>query len=133
MTAMRVKGAAAKKPRNPAPAANRTGTGIDLARLEEFAGVYAAAEDAAALLDIGAEVLQQLLDDPDTPHARCWRRGRAQARVNLRRAQFAQMEKNATLAIYLGKEILGQDGAGPAGPVTFVVDTGIRRDGTDTH
>lgn len=124
---------AAKKPVQTPPLKIRTGSGIDLALLEDCASVYGTVEDAAALLDIGADALQQVLDDPDTPPARIWRRARAQARLNLRRAQFAQMEKNATLAIYLGKELLGQDGNGSAGPVTFVVDTGIRRDGTETH
>lgn len=111
----------------------RSGSGIDLALLEDCAALYATVEDTAALLDIGTAALQQLIDDPDTAPGRTWRRARAQARMALRRAQFAQMEKNATLAIYLGKELLGQDGNGPAGPVTFIVDTGIRRDGTETH
>lgn len=111
----------------------RAGNGIDLDRLTEYAELYASVDDAAALLEIDATVLQDLIDDAGTAVARVWRTGRAQARLNLRRAQFAQIGKNATLAIYLGKEILGQDGAAPAGPVTFVVDTGIRRDGTDTH
>ena len=38
------------------------------------------------------------------------------------------MAKNATLAVHLGKELLGQDGTAAGGPVTFVVDTGIQRD-----
>lgn len=129
---MTARTAAKKSPETP-PLRIRTGAGIDLAMLEECAALYATVEDTAALMDVGAAALQQLLDDPDTPPARIWRRARAQARMDLRRAQFAQMEKNATLAIYLGKELLGQDGNGPAGPVTFVVDTGIRRDGTETH
>lgn len=111
----------------------RAHEGIDLERLTEYAELYASVEDAAALLDINAPALRDLIDKPGTAAARIWRQGRAQARLNLRRAQFAQIGKNATLAIYLGKEILGQDGAAPAGPVTYVIETGIRRDGTDTH
>ena len=124
--------AAAKKPAK-AVLNLRTGSGIDLDLLEDCAGLYASVEDAAAMLDIGAAALQQALDDPDSPPARVWRRARARIRLDVRRAQFAQMNKNATLAIYLGKELLGQDGTGTAGPVTFIVDTGIRRDGPETH
>ncbi len=105
----------------------RAGAGIDLTDLAEYAELFASVEDAAALLSIGAAALQRLVDDPDTPHAAIWRQGRARARLNVRRAQFGLMEKNATLAIHLGKELLGQDGLAAAGPVTFVVDTGIHR------
>lgn len=110
----------------------RIRTGIDLERLEQYAELYASVEDAAALLAVDTGTLQRLLDDPETPPARCWRQGRARARVNVRRAQFAQLEKNATLAIHLGKELLGQDGNGSAQPVTFIVDTGIRHDRSET-
>jgi hypothetical protein len=124
---------ATKKPRAAPALRIRTGSGIDLEQLKEYAALYSTVEDAAALLDIDATALAALLEDAGTPQARIWRQGRAGARLNLRRAQFVQMEKNATLAIYLGKEILGQDGNGPAGPVTFVVDTGIQRDEPETH
>ena len=105
----------------------RANEGIDLTELAAYAELFTSVGDAAAMLSVGAAALQRLLDDPDTPHAAIWRQGRARARLTVRRAQFALMEKNATLAIHLGKELLGQDGTA-AGPVTFVVDTGIQRD-----
>lgn len=103
---------------------------IDLARLAEFAEIHASAADAAALLGVADADLQALLDDPASPHADIWRRGRAEARLAVRRAQFAHLEKTASIAVHLGRELLGQDGASTGGPVTFVVDTGIRRDNT---
>lgn len=127
---------AQKKPRRahgpapaPAPASSkiRANDGIDLTELAAYAELFTSVEDAAAMLSVGAAALQHLLDDPDTPHAKIWRQGQARARLNVRRAQFALMEKNATLAIHLGKELLGQDGAAAGGPVTFIVDTGIQR------
>ncbi len=101
---------------------------IDLGALAEYSELFTTIEDAAAMLSVGAATLQRLVDDPDTPHAAIWRQGRARARLNVRRAQFTLMEKNATLAIHLGKELLGQDGTAATGPVTFNVDTGIQRD-----
>lgn len=119
--------------RRRAPRAVPRNAAVDLAKLGEYAGLHAPVEDAAALLDIEAAELQVLVDDTESDVGRTWRRGRAEARLNLRRAQFALMEKNATIAVYLGKELLGQDGGGAAGPVTLVVDTGICReaDGKD--
>tara|TARA_R110002072_G_scaffold24763_12_gene83757 strand:+ start:2072 stop:2479 length:408 start_codon:yes stop_codon:yes gene_type:complete len=117
------------------PAIAKSGTpgkrgdnGIDLDELAGYAEMFTSVEDAAALLSIGAAALQALLDDPEMPHAAIWRQGRARARLNVRRAQFELMAKNATLAVHLGKELLGQDGTAAGGPVTFVVDTGIQRD-----
>jgi len=114
--------------------AGRTGrnASVDLVRLAEYAGLHAPVEDAAALLGMPPETLQALVDDVDSEPGRTWRRGRAEARLNLRRAQFKLMDKNATIAVYLGKELLGQDGGAGAGPVTFVVDTGIRREDSGT-
>lgn len=106
----------------------RANDGIDLTELATYAELFTSVEDAAAMLAVGFDALQHLLDDPDTPHAKVWRQGRARARLIVRRAQFSLMEKNATLAIHLGKELLGQDGTAATGPVTFVVDTGIQRD-----
>lgn len=106
----------------------RADHGVDLDDLAKYAALFTSVEDAAAMLSVGAAALQLLLDDPDSPHAKIWRQGRAEARLGVRRAQFALMEKNATLAVHLGKELLGQDGTPGAGPVTFVVDTGIQRD-----
>lgn len=116
------------------PAADRLGNipGIDLVRLEELAELYTSKADAAALLGADPELFDQLLADRESGEAEAWRRGRARARLKIRQSQFSQMEKNASLAIHLGKEILGQNGGDTAGPVTFVVDTGIRRDRTET-
>lgn len=99
--------------------------GIDLAELAGIAALYVPVDDAAELLGVDAVVLQAMLDDPATPHACTWRKGRAGARRAVRKAQFDLMGKNASLAIHMGRELLGQDGGGPAGPMTFLVDDGI--------
>lgn len=96
-------------------------SGIDLKRLGELAEWYVGVDDAAALLEIGEPELRALIEDAGTRAAAVWRRGRAQARLSVRRAQFELMAKNATLAIHLGKELLGQEGAGVFGEVTYTV------------
>lgn len=108
----------------PTPAG---GEGVDPDRLAEYAELHASVADAAALLGVCEAALQRLLDDPEGACARIWRQGRARARIGVRRAQFAQMDKNATLAIHLGKELLGQDETAAGGPHTYVVNTGIHR------
>lgn len=102
---------------------------VDLDQLADYARLYATVADAAALLGVADADLQALLDDPDSRHRDIWRRGRAEARLSVRRAQFTHLEKTASIAVHLGRELLGQDGAGGGAPVTFVVDTGIRRGG----
>jgi hypothetical protein len=100
--------------------------GIDLTALAEIAALYVPVDDAAELLEVDAAVLQAMLDDPASPHACTWRKGRAGARRAVRKAQFDLMGKNASLAIHMGRELLGQDGGGPVGPTTFLVDPGVR-------
>ena len=100
--------------------------GIDLTALAGIAALYVPVDDAAELLGVDAAVLQAMLDDPTSPHACTWRKGRAGARRAVRKAQFDLMGKNASLAIHMGRELLGQDGGGPVGPTTFLVDPGVR-------
>ena len=101
---------------------------IDLQELEEYAKLYVSADDAAALLGIDEALFSSRIEDQESAEAAVWRRGRAQAKLQVRQAQFAQIEKNATLAVHLGRELLGQGGADRTGPVTFLVDTGISRE-----
>jgi len=66
------------------------------------------------------------LKDPSL--AAAYDRGKVGGRIHLRRLQRRLAEKNATMAIFLGRCELGQDtdGIGDA-PMTIIVNTGISR------
>ena len=50
--------------------------------------------------------IERRLEEPKYREA--WEAGLGQGRVSLRRTQMAMAEKNATMAIFLGKQYLGQ-------------------------
>ena len=104
---------------------------IDYEELERLAKVHASPADVAAVLEMDEAALTEEIDDPAGKAGRIWRKGRAEARVEVRKAQFAHLHKNATIAVHLGRELLGQDGAGPNATVCYLVDTGIARPGKE--
>lgn len=87
--------------------------GVDLERLAEYARLHTDVADAAALLDLDETALQEMIDDPKDPCARVWRRGRAEGRLQVREVQFRKLEDSVTVALQLGRELLGQDGSAP--------------------
>ena len=102
---------------------------IDQAELEELASLGCTHIEAASWFGCTEAAFKAVLKDPEL--CRIWRRGKGRGRIRLRRAQFNLAEKNATMAILLGKRFLGQrdDADGDkSGHVTVVVDTGITRD-----
>ncbi len=117
-----------KTGRSPAP--SRRPINVDRDELEELASLGCTHLEAASWFGCTEAEFKVLLQDPEL--RRIWRRGKGRGRIRLRRAQFNLAEKNATMAILLGKRFLGQrdevDG-GKSGHVTVVVDTGIDRDG----
>lgn len=101
--------------------------GCDHDALTHLAEFYADIEEAAALLGIEPNFLRDEIEDSKSSLGAAWRRGRASARLSIRKAQFELMKTNASLAIHLGREYLGQGGGEPDGPITYIVDTGICR------
>ena len=103
---------------------------IDQVELEELASLRCTHVEAASWFGCTEAAFKALLKDPEL--RQIWRRGKGRGRIRLRRAQFNLAEKNATMAILLGKRFLGQRDEGDGdklGQVTVVVDTGITRDG----
>ncbi len=103
---------------------------IDPGELEELASLGCTHVEAASWFELSQAEFKALLNQPEL--RRIWRQGKGRGRIRLRRAQFNLAEKNATMAILLGKRYLGQrDDADndKSGHVTVVVDTGIDRDG----
>lgn len=58
-----------------------------------------------------------------------WSRGKRRGRAKLRKAQFKLADKSVTMAIHLGRHLLGQkDPADEWEGVTLILDTGIYRE-----
>jgi len=93
----------------PAPARDGRRLIIDLEELEELAALQCTVPEAAAWFGVSASTLRRRLKEG--PWRAAWRRGKGKGRLGLRRAQLTLAEKNATMAIFLGKQILGQDEA----------------------
>ena len=91
------------------PPARRVGRRIeiDCEELEELACLQCTVGEAAAWFGVSASTLTRRLKEP--PYREAWSRGAGKGRLGLRRAQLHLAEKNATMAIFLGKQILGQN------------------------
>lgn len=79
----------------------------NLRLISEAAKLAASQEEAASLLGVSRSVFRRFLDT--NPEARdAWEDGLNLARVNLRSKQFKLADKLAPMAIFLGKNMLGQ-------------------------
>ena len=76
---------------------------IDYEMVEKLANIMATQEEISAVLDISVRTLQR-----DKEFCRVYKKGLQGARISLRRKQFALADKNPTMAIWLGKQYLGQ-------------------------
>ena len=99
-----------------------------LKQLTVWSSIMCTEAEAAAVLSVSVNTFKKFL--ADCPEARAaFDDGRGQGRMSLRRKQFALAEKNAAVAIFLGKNYLGQSdrqdhqhtGAG-GGPIQHQVD-----------
>lgn len=100
---------AAKRRARPKAKTGRPEVEIDLAELEKLAGLACTVDDIAAWFGCSRNtILRRLADDKRPEFRHAWECGRGKGRVSLRRSQFKLAEKNATMAIWLGKQLLGQ-------------------------
>ena len=78
-----------------------------LAQLRALGGIQATVEECAAVLQVSLRTLQNFfIECPDAKDAH--EAGKDNGKASLRRKQFAMAETNATMAIWLGKQYLGQ-------------------------
>lgn len=105
---------------------SRHGGAVDPRELEELAALGCTTDELAAWFRQPPTRFRRTLKDPNLSVA--FDRGRVAGRIQLRRLQRSLAEKNATMAIFLGRCELGQDtdGIGDA-PMTIIVNTGISR------
>jgi hypothetical protein len=78
-----------------------------LATVEGLAKIQCTQAEAAAVLGCSRDTFHEFFkSDPDI--RACWDNGPESGRASLRRNQFKLSEKNAAMAIWLGKQYLGQ-------------------------
>ncbi len=76
---------------------------IDYEVVEKLAGIQCTQEEIANFLNLSVRTLQR-----DEEFCRLYKKGQDDGKRSLRRIQFKIAEKNPTMAIWLGKQYLGQ-------------------------
>lgn len=76
---------------------------IDYEEVFKLSSIMCTQEEIASVLDISVRTLQR-----DDEFCRIYNKGLDNARMSLRRKQFKLADKNTAMAIWLGKQYLGQ-------------------------
>lgn len=76
---------------------------IDYEAVEKLANIQCTQEEIANFLNLSVRTLQR-----DEKFCRLYKKGQDNGRMSLRRYQFKLAEKNTAMAIWLGKQYLGQ-------------------------
>lgn len=76
---------------------------IDYATVEKLANIQCTQEEIASFLGISTRTLQR-----DEQFMELFNKGRESGKMSLRRIQWKHAEKSASMAIWLGKQYLGQ-------------------------
>jgi hypothetical protein len=76
---------------------------INYKLVESLASIFCTQEEIASVLNISTRTLQR-----DEEFNRVFKRGQEMAKSSLRRIQWKHAEKSAAMAIWLGKQYLGQ-------------------------
>lgn len=76
---------------------------IDYNLVEKLANIQCTQEEIASVLDITARTLLK-----DEKFKEIYEKGRENGKASLRRIQWRHAEKSASMAIFLGKQYLGQ-------------------------
>lgn len=82
---------------------------INKKQFESLCGLQCTLEEVCAVLDVTDKTLNSWCKETyGTTFSEVFREKRELGKVSLRRAQFKLAEKNASMAIFLGKNMLGQ-------------------------
>lgn len=76
---------------------------IDYDMVEKLANIQCTQEEIAGFLNLSVRTLQR-----DEEFCRIYKKGQENGKMSLRRIQYKLAEKNASMAIFLGKQYLGQ-------------------------
>jgi hypothetical protein len=83
-----------------------TRAAIDLAELEKLCALHPSDAELASWFGVSTKTIERRKSE--TAFAEAMERGRARGKLNLRRIQNKMAENNAAMAIFLGKNLLGQ-------------------------
>lgn len=76
---------------------------IDYELAEKLASIMCTQEEIAIMFDCDVRTLQR-----DEEFCRVFKKGKENGKMSLRRKQWKLADKNASMAIFLGKQYLGQ-------------------------
>lgn len=76
---------------------------IDYDMVEKLAGIQCTQQEIASFLGCSVDTLQR-----DETFCGLYKKGQENGKMSLRRMQFKLAEKNTAMAIWLGKQYLGQ-------------------------
>jgi hypothetical protein len=79
---------------------------IDLVELEKLASLHPTDSEIASWFKVTTRTIERRKSE--LAFAEALERGRARGKLNLRRIQHKMAENNAAMAIFLGKNLLGQ-------------------------
>jgi len=106
---------------------------IDLTELEKLSALHCTDEELADWFGVSTRTIENRRKRPEFEQA--MQRGRSRGRISVRRAQMKMLETgNATMGIWLGKQLLGQRdtitnqhvGCG-GGPIELAMKTDLSR------
>ena len=83
-----------------------TRAAIDLAELEKLCALHPSDAELASWFGVSTKTIERRKSE--AAFAETMERGRARGKLNLRRIQNKMAENNAAMAIFLGKNLLGQ-------------------------
>ena len=81
---------------------------IRVSEIRRLSALQVSEAEAAAFLGIRLKAFKEMLR-VDVAARDAWEQGRELGKVSLRRAQFNLAERNPSMAIFLGKQYLGQN------------------------
>lgn len=76
---------------------------LDYEAIEKLAAIQCTQGEIASFLDVSVRTLQR-----DEEFCRIYKKGQDNGKMSLRRKQWKLADKNPTMAIWLGKQYLGQ-------------------------
>jgi len=79
---------------------------IDLTELEKLCSLHPTDSEIASWFGVSTKTIERRKNEP--AFAEAMERGRSRGKLNLRRIQHKLAENNAVMAIFLGKNLLGQ-------------------------